>query len=953
MNKILFTLLAVCFFATNTIAQDGSNDPTFNTFDDCTFGDGTGFEDHIYSTTIQADGKIIVGGKFDSYNGTDRNRIARLNADGSLDVTFNPWAGVNNTVYATAVQADGKIIVGGNFGNRIARLNADGSLDATFNPGTGFNSQVTSISIQSDGKIIVGGWFNYFNGIIRNRITRLNADGSLDINFNIGTGFNQNVNTIAVQTDGKIMVGGWFTGYNGTTRNNLARLNTDGTLDTTFNSGTSFWEGISGPVFTIAIQTDGKIIIGGSFVIIEFTTTGRIARLHADGTLDFTFNTGSGFSSAVQSTSLQIDGKIIVGGLFTSFNGVPRNHIVRLNTNGSLDATFNSGTAFNHDVYATAVLADGRIIAGGWFTSYNGSESDYIACLNANGSIDTNFNINPGFNDTVLSTVIQTDGKILVGGEFYNINGTIRNHIARLNADGSLDDSFNPGSGFDDYVHSIAIQADGKIIVGGEFNSFNGIATNRLSRLHVDGSLDTTFNIGAGFSGSVWATVIQTDGKIIVGGWFTDFDGTTQNRITRLNTDGSLDDTFNPGTGFNNSVRSIVVQADGKIIVGGTFTTYNGIPRNRITRLNLDGSLDNTFNLGNGFNDPVYSIALQADGKIIVGGVFSYYSGSLRNGLARLNADGTIDESFSLGTSFYSGFNGSVNSTTIQSDGKIIVGGSFTLYYNISRKRIARVNADGSLDTTFNPGTGFSNSPPTGSVYTTALQGDGKIIVGGWFTFYNDNCRNKIARLLNCLPATGTDIQTACDSYTWIDGNIYSTNNNSATFSILGGAANGCDSLVTLNLTINNTPENTVSMTGITLTADETDAIYQWLDCDDGYAPISGETSQTFTPEANGNYAVVITKDGCTNTSACTEVISVSTNEYKLSKTSIYPNPTSGNFTIVTDLIGKHYNITDYLGKMITQGTINQTQMDLDLSNAINGVYLIQIEEYVYKLIKH
>jgi uncharacterized delta-60 repeat protein len=199
----------------------------------------------------------------------------------------------------------------------------DGALDLTFNPGTGANNDVMSTAIQTDGKIIIGGDFTAYNGTTVNRIARLNSDGSLDGSFNTGTGSDQPVKSITIQTDGKIIIGGFFATYSGTTVNNITRLNTGGSLDGSFNTGT----GPSGPVMSTAIQTDGKIIIGGSFFNYNGSTANNISRLNTDGSLDGSFNTGTGADSYVYTTAIQTDGKIIIGGLFTAYNGTMANYI--------------------------------------------------------------------------------------------------------------------------------------------------------------------------------------------------------------------------------------------------------------------------------------------------------------------------------------------------------------------------------------------------------------------------------------------------------------------------------------------------------------------------------------------------------------------------------------------------------------------------------------------------
>jgi uncharacterized delta-60 repeat protein len=256
-----------------------------------------------------------------------------------------------------------------------------------------------------------------------------------------------------------------------------------------------------------------------------------------------------------------------------------------LNSDGSLDTTFDIGSGFNGNVFSIALQSDGKILVGGGFTSYDGTTQNYITRLNSDGSLDTTFDIGIGFNSDVRSITIQSDGKILVGGFFTSYDGTTQNRIARLNSDGSLDTTFDIGTGFNFFVISIALQSDGKIVVGGNFASYDGTTQNRIARLNSDGSLDTSFDIGTGLNSNVFPIALQSDGKILVGGFFTSYDGVTQNRITRLNPDGSLDTTFDIGTGFNDSVISIAIQSDGKILVGGNFNIYDDVTQNRITRL--------------------------------------------------------------------------------------------------------------------------------------------------------------------------------------------------------------------------------------------------------------------------------------------------------------------------------------------------------------------------------
>lgn len=739
-KKFLFIYLLIALLLQNSYAQPGNNDATFNTLDNV-----PGINLLVNTIAIQLDGKILIGGNVLS---SSMKSIARLNPDGTLDSTFTIGTGFNSNISSIIVQTDGKILVCGGFTsfngitmNRIARLNTDGSLDTTFNSGTGFNSTTNSIDIQSDGKILVGGNFITYNGIARNRFVRLNSDGTLDLSFNLGTGFNSYVNTIAIQSDGKIILGGDFTIYNGISRNRIIRLNSDGTLDLNFGIGTGFNDALN----SISIQSDGKIIAGGTwFSAFNGISRNRIARLNIDGSLDTTFVIGTGFDSdSIYSLKIQSNGKIIVGGNFTSYNGTQIRRIARLNFDGTLDVAFNPGGGYNGPLHAIAIQSNGKIIAGGYYTSYGGIGISNISRLNINGDIDNTFNLQiKGFNNSVFSIATQSNGKILVGGRFTSFNGNTVYNLTRLNTDGSIDSTFNIGTGFNSDVKTIAIQSDGKIIVGGGFTSFNETINNYIVRLNSDGTLDNQFIIGAGFNSEVNSIVIESSGKILVGGGFTSYNGSICNKITRLNSNGTIDSTFNSGTGFNGQLFSIAIQSDGKIVAGGWFTSYNGITRNGITRLNLDGSLDLTFNpgigVGNSQDSRVMVIAIQSDGKIIIGGIILYsYNGTPINNIARINTDGTLD------TTFNSQINYNVYSIIIQSNGKILVGGDFNTVDAITMNNIVRLSADSSIDLTFNCETGFDSA-----VNSIALQSDGKILVGGNFYNYKNITRNRIARLI-------------------------------------------------------------------------------------------------------------------------------------------------------------------------------------------------------------
>src|ERR1051326_30768 len=232
------------------------------------------------------------------------------------------------------------------------------------------------------------------------------------------------------------------------------------------------------------------------------------------------------------------------------------------------------------------------------------------------GRTDTSFVPAPGTNDAINVVIPQPDGKVIVAGRFTQANNVGRNRIARFNFNGSLDLTFDPGTGADAEITSAVLQPDGRIVVGGLFTHFNGIAHNRVCRLNANGSVDQSFGLGAGIDNSVLALALQSDGRILVGGQFSQVDLTQRFNLARLNTSGSVDLSFDPGNGPNGDVNAIVVQPDGAIIIGGTFIAYNGLSRGGIARVLTNGALDFSFDSGVGTGGNVFALALQHNGQI-------------------------------------------------------------------------------------------------------------------------------------------------------------------------------------------------------------------------------------------------------------------------------------------------------------------------------------------------
>jgi uncharacterized delta-60 repeat protein len=734
---------------------------------DLSFDPGSGVNGPVNAIVVQSDGKVIIGGQFTTVKGLARRNLARLNADGSGDPSFTPGAPFTSstTIYALALQADGKVLVGqdsyANYG--LTRLNADGSYDTNFNSnayaaiasaGPFYPFSVSALLVQPDGKVLYAG----------ENLLRLNSNGTLDTNFNSAAiGY---VYSMARQPDGKLIVGGYFysdfvggtpIGYG------LARLNTDGPLDNTFNQA----PGQGGLFLSIVLQPDGKLLVGGRFV---GTNGACIARLNGNGTVDSTFAevTGSGLGGKPETRAigLQPDGKLLIGGIFTPINGYPRTNLARLNANGTLDLSFTNDAVgpFDASVQAISVQADGTAFLGGTFTTLNGASRSRVARLNADGSAHVGFQPGRGAVEGPITRLsLLPGGKTLAGGLVTFQNGSNQYATVRLNKDGSRDETFSsaqftPDVGFknspDDYNlwTCLEVQPNGKVLVGGYTVDYyncdeNGCLVEQrpfLQRVHFDGIRDAGFNPGTPI-GIPTAIAVQPDGRVLAA-WI--------GRVARFNGDGSADRTFPPveiTQTLNGGVRDFEIQPDGKILVGGSFSKIGGTNRNGIARLNTNGTLDTTFDPGAGADGDVLAITLQSDAKILIGGAFTHFNGVVRNRIARLNPDGSLDSSFNPGA------DAEVSSIVLQSDGKMLVGGSFLIVNGVLRPYAARLYGDSSLPS-------LSIARSSGSTvlsWPTAfgnyqLQSNTNVsLSNGWFSIVAARSTNN-GSISMTIPATGS-----------------------------------------------------------------------------------------------------------------------------------------------------------------------------------------------------
>ncbi len=365
-----------------------------------------------------------------------------------------------------------------------------------------------------------------------------------------------------------------------------------GVDDPDFSTG-----GLNDVVLELRITAARKILCVGQFTSYGATSANRIAQLNVDGSLDSAYmaNVGTGLNGTGY-CAVRVGTKAYIGGNFTTYNGGAAGHVIRLNQDGTPDTSFVTGTGTNFVVIQIAVTPEGRVYLAGSFTDYNGTGANRIVALDSTGAIDATFAYGSGFNSNVDYMCLAPDFTVLVAGHFfsaYNGTGSLRPGsatIVRINPDGTLNDNVAKGTQFNDVTTGIVCQPDGKIIVCGLFTDYNGLPCGRIIRLNPDGTPDTDFvtTTGAGFSGTTRSAQVLPDGRIIVCLFdpTSTFDGLPTRGLVCLNPDGSMDTSFNGiGSGFSawTNYTDLDVFND-SLVIGGNFLSVNGTSRIRVAR---------------------------------------------------------------------------------------------------------------------------------------------------------------------------------------------------------------------------------------------------------------------------------------------------------------------------------------------------------------------------------
>jgi uncharacterized delta-60 repeat protein len=340
-------------------------------------------------------------------------------------------------------------------------------------------------------------------------------------------------------------------------------------------------------VFASVRNNDGSYVVGGNFARVGTNLCSRLARYEADGRLDLSFNRHGSLNDEVYAIARLPDGKLLVGGQFTNVYNQNTGHLVRLLPDGSLDKTFPT-TVLDGYVHTIVLQPDEKILIGGKFKKLTPGKAvrSHVARLNADGTVDETF-ASTTADDAVDKIFLQKDGRIIVGGKFERFNGAVHSHIVRLRADGTVDPTFSSGQGFDGNVLALEMQSDDKIWVGGTFTKYNNAPANYLIRLNPNGSRDRSFLGGPRDGPNAFIGVICREGPDLfwVGGNYSVFSRNSRSRIVRLKTNGSLDPDFHAVAGMDGSVRSFSLVSGDSMLVTGNYKSYDGLPRPHVIRV--------------------------------------------------------------------------------------------------------------------------------------------------------------------------------------------------------------------------------------------------------------------------------------------------------------------------------------------------------------------------------
>lgn len=682
------------------------------------------------AATNPIDGSVIVGGNFDAINGQPRGNLAKINADGTLDASWNPIA--DHPVYGVAIDGSGNVYIGGSFSS----INGNALSGLAKLAGSGSGAPVTSwnpapdglaFRLASDGlgSIYAAGYFQHIGGQTRNGLAKLSeSTGQADAIWNPGPN-NNDISALCLDANGDVFVGGNFQTIGGQNRNGLAKLSATGTgaADLTWNPSNITM------IDMLAAGSDGNIYVRGLFS--HLGGQNNLTKLPSSGTgaADPTWNP----QNVDNGGAFVLDG---AGHLYTAVApGSGLISIAKVSTTGTgaADPAWDPGSlvlgyclyAPCHPANAMAITGTGKLVVGGTIASIGGQPRLGLAAISATDAT-SQAPINALLPATVSAIAAQPGGGMIVGGKFELADQLSRINLLRLNADGSLDASWNPGA--DNQISSLVIDGSGTIYVGGAFSSIGGHARYALAKLTSSGSLVTGW-APAIDDGPVATLSLSTSGDLYVGGGFTTVSGgQARNHLAKISAStGAIDATWNPGT--DGQVFNLALDdANALLYVSGYFSHVDGTARQYLARISTGGTgaLDASWNPSP--DGTIGALAVDNIGALFVGGHFSNIGGQQHNNIAKIvSANGSADALWNPSAC-------DVSSIALDGAGALYAGGCSPARFSTT-------------------GTGFDASltiwsPPTdGNIFAIALDTTENVYVGGSFTTIGGKLRANLAAL--------------------------------------------------------------------------------------------------------------------------------------------------------------------------------------------------------------
>ncbi|MEQ8243076.1 T9SS type A sorting domain-containing protein [Fulvivirga sp.] len=728
---------------------------------------------------VLPDDKVIISGDLSSVDDIAVNRIVRLEADGSLDQEFTHNVskiskGFSQVFEAVYDQESHKIYVAGYFEeyNDLLRLNYDGTIDETFNPSLDLEN-VYGMGVQSNGKIIA------LSSTFNNQITRLNQDGTTDNEFNTLNGpdsYGVYESELKILSNDEIIISGLFTEFNGSPINNMVKLDANGNIDESFDFSNAFGDNYA-YVNNIQEVSNGDLIISGSFEFIYGQTAKSIARINSDGSRDIDFvlpGPGANIFANEVTATLDSDENILVAGIEI---GYQEYSIIKLDNNGALNNSYSQKKANFHPskgtIYAPVISinSSGDILFSSLHTHFDNHYSQGLSKLNASGEVYIDFNADISGGITIYSSKVLTDGSIVISGQFTAIEDTPADFLLKLNSDGSPDYTFINNiefSSLDSWVETIEEDNSGNVLLGGGFSSFNNVNSGSLVRMSASGVLDNTYNaqiLSNNLGQGVNDIIVLSNDKILIAGGIDNPNLPDKSSIIRLNGDGTIDNSFEFSLSENHYLNDIDLLPDGKIIYSGLIPADN---KGLFGKINSDGSLDDTFSVTYDFtNIPINEIESVTETGMILVSTYQYDDNVAK--LLQFEPTGTLNDDISVQTNGYD-----INVIYPLDAENVLLGGQFQEMNNAKVDGFVKISLVGGVDSEYS-----YEFEAIGNLSATTIRGiielqNGNYLVHGGFSSIEGEGAYGIAKMNFDVPKAPNNLSASFDfsqgvSITWND----------------------------------------------------------------------------------------------------------------------------------------------------------------------------------------